>query len=54
MHSQEIVLCKHICPDEDDFDTIITEIHDIVDVMWLGLNLGIFNFSLDKIKNDQP
>ena len=41
MHTQEIVLCKCTCTDEDDLDTFVTELDDIVDVMRLGLSLGI-------------
>ena len=52
MHTQEIVLCKHIYIDEAHLGTVITELDDIIDVMRLGLSLGIHKFLLDKIKRD--
>ena len=52
MHTQEIVLCKRICTGEDDLDTILTEVRDIVDVLELGLALGIRKSALDKIMTD--
>ena len=38
--------------DEDDLDTIVTELKDITDVLELGLALGIRKSALDKIMQD--
>ena len=35
--------------DEDDLDTIVSELHDVTDILKLGLALGIRKSTLDKI-----
>ena len=46
MPTQEIVFREHICTDEDNLQTILTQLHDFDDVVELGLNLGIPILSL--------
>ena len=38
--------------DEDDLDTVVSELHDITDILKLGLALGIRKSALDKIMQD--
>ena len=45
-------LCEFFSTDEDDLDTIVTELKDITDALELGLALGIRKSALDKIKQD--
>ena len=42
-------LYKTFPTDEDDLDTVVSELHDVTDVMELGLALGIRKSSLDRI-----
>ena len=53
---------NHICryslresfaTDEDDLDTVVTELQDVSDVMKLGLVLGIRKSALDRIMQDK-
>ena len=42
-------LYKTFPTDEDDLDPVVSELHDVTDVMELGLALGIRKSSLDRI-----
>ena len=44
----------HVFTDEDDLETVVTELNDVADVECLGLSFGIRMSALDKIKLDYP
>ena len=45
---------QFVCIDEDDLETVVTELHDITDIEALGLALGIRMSALEKIAVDYP
>ena len=45
-------LCTTFPTDEDDLNTIVSELHDVTDILKLGLDLGIRKSALDKIIRD--
>ena len=38
--------------DEDDLDTIVSELHDVTEILKLGLALGLRKSALDRITKD--
>ena len=45
-------LCITLPTDEDDLDTIVSELQDVTEVLKLGLALGIRKSALDRIMQD--
>ena len=45
-------LYKTFPADEDDLDTIVSELHDVTEILKLGLALGLRKSALDRITKD--
>ena len=51
-HTVISTLYENFPTDEDDLDTIVTELQDVTDVLELGLALGLRKSSLDRIMQE--